>query len=128
MIAQAKAGKPSQFDYLCIHPYEVIEGIKDPFGEIPYLWMTHYLRDALQASVPISATPRSGSPRSAPPSANSDADAAAKVAVKSYVLATPRASSTPCGSKPRTPSVNKPASVSSINPAHLAPPSPPSRR
>lgn len=51
----AKAGKPDSFDYLCIHPYEVADGISDPDGEIPYLWMTKLLRDALKMSAPARA-------------------------------------------------------------------------
>lgn len=52
ILAQKEAGTPGQFDYLCIHPYELADGIGRPNGEIPYLWMTHLLRDVLQASAP----------------------------------------------------------------------------
>jgi hypothetical protein len=50
--AMAKAGKPNSFDYLCVHPYEIADGLTDVDGEIPFLWMTHLLRDALKASAP----------------------------------------------------------------------------
>src|SRR5262249_24246191 len=50
--ALAKAGTPNCFDYLCIHPYEIADGLVDPDGEIPYLWMTHSLRAMLKASAP----------------------------------------------------------------------------
>jgi len=46
--AQADAGQPDSFDYLCIHPYEVADEIAHPNGEIPYLWMTQRLRQALK--------------------------------------------------------------------------------
>jgi len=46
--AQAQAGQPDAFDYLCIHPYEIADGIGQPDGEIPYLWMTARLRQALK--------------------------------------------------------------------------------
>ena len=88
MIAQAKSGHPDQFDYLCIHPYEVIEGVKDPFGEIPYLWMTRYLRDALQASAPNRRDADIWITEiGAPVGKLWSADDSAKVAVKAYVMA-----------------------------------------
>ncbi len=52
ILAMAKAGKPNNFDFLCIHPYEVADGLAEPNGEIPYLWMTHTLRDILKANAP----------------------------------------------------------------------------
>ncbi len=52
MIAQAKAGKANSFDYLCVHPYEIADNISLPNGELPYLWMTHHLREALKTSAP----------------------------------------------------------------------------
>lgn len=53
ILAMAKAGKPDSFDYLCIHPYEVADGISnDVDGEIPFLWMNHLLRDMLKDSAP----------------------------------------------------------------------------
>jgi hypothetical protein len=50
ILAQRDAGTPGQFDYLCVHPYELADSIGYPNGEIPYLWMTHLLRDALKGS------------------------------------------------------------------------------
>jgi hypothetical protein len=52
ILAQKAAGTPGQFDYLCVHPYELADGIGHPHGEIPYLWMSHLLRDALKESAP----------------------------------------------------------------------------
>jgi hypothetical protein len=46
--AQAEAGQPDSFDYLCIHPYEIADEIVHPNGEIPYLWMTGRIRQALK--------------------------------------------------------------------------------
>jgi hypothetical protein len=48
IAAQAQAGQPDSFDYLCIHPYEIADGVARPNGEIPYLWMTRRLRQALK--------------------------------------------------------------------------------
>ncbi len=48
ILAQKAAGTPASFDYLCIHPYEIADGVNRPDGEVPYLWMTHLLRDALK--------------------------------------------------------------------------------
>jgi len=45
---RADAGQPDSFDYLCIHPYEVADEIAHPNGEVPYLWMTQRLRQALK--------------------------------------------------------------------------------
>ncbi len=53
--ALAKSGQANEFDYLCIHPYEVADGLANPHGEIPFLWMTHQLREMLQASAPEKA-------------------------------------------------------------------------
>jgi hypothetical protein len=50
--AMAKAGAPDRFDYLCIHPYEITDGLTDVDGEIPFLWMTRLLRDMLKDSAP----------------------------------------------------------------------------
>jgi len=46
--AQSRAGQPDSFDYLCVHPYEIADEIAHPNGEIPYLWMTCRLRQALK--------------------------------------------------------------------------------
>ncbi|MBN9121369.1 MAG: hypothetical protein J0I06_19825 [Planctomycetes bacterium] len=51
-LAMAKAGKPNGFDFLCVHPYEIADGLHDVDGEVPFLWMTRLLRDALKASAP----------------------------------------------------------------------------
>lgn len=52
VLALARMGRPDAFDTLCIHPYEVADGLADPQGEIPFLWMSHLLRDALRVSAP----------------------------------------------------------------------------
>jgi len=52
ILAQAKAGKPNSFDYLCIHPYEIADGLANPDGEIPFLWMNKFIRDMLKNSAP----------------------------------------------------------------------------
>jgi hypothetical protein len=51
-LAMAKAGKPNSFDFLCIHPYEIADGLTDVDGEVPFLWMTRMLRAALKESAP----------------------------------------------------------------------------
>jgi hypothetical protein len=50
--AMAKAGKPSSFDYLCVHPYEIADGLANADGEIPFLWMSRLTRDMLKESAP----------------------------------------------------------------------------
>src|SRR5581483_7766179 len=50
--AMAKAGKPNSFDYLCVHPYEIADGLADVDGEIPFLWMNRRVRDLLKDSAP----------------------------------------------------------------------------
>jgi hypothetical protein len=52
ILDQSQSGKAGSFDYLCIHPYETFGGIDDVDGEVPYLWMTRMLRDALKADAP----------------------------------------------------------------------------
>jgi Glycosyl hydrolase family 10 len=52
ILAMARQEKPNRFDYLCIHPYEIADGLGDPDGEIPFLWMTRQLRDMLKVSAP----------------------------------------------------------------------------
>ena len=52
ILAMAKAGTPNAFDYLCIHPYEIADGLTDEDGEVPFLWMTRLLRDMLKSSAP----------------------------------------------------------------------------
>jgi polysaccharide biosynthesis protein PslG len=51
-LAMAKAGKSNSFDYLCIHPYEIADGLSEPDGEIPFLWMSRLLRDEIKVSAP----------------------------------------------------------------------------
>lgn len=50
--AMAQAGKPNRFDYLCVHPYEIADGLVETDGEIPFLWMKHLLRSMLQEAAP----------------------------------------------------------------------------
>jgi hypothetical protein len=52
ILGMAKAGKPNRFDFLCIHPYELADGLANADGEIPFLWMARLLRDALRAGAP----------------------------------------------------------------------------
>ncbi|WP_029630553.1 hypothetical protein [Zavarzinella formosa] len=52
ILSMAKAGKPDNFDFLCIHPYEIADGIDEVDGEIPFLWMSRMLRDMLKTSAP----------------------------------------------------------------------------
>jgi hypothetical protein len=55
ILAMKKDGKPNSFDFLCIHPYEIADGLGDVDGEIPFLWMTHGLRAMLKESAPEKA-------------------------------------------------------------------------
>jgi hypothetical protein len=50
-----KEGRPNSFDYLCLHPYEIADGLADPDGEIPFLWMSRLLRDSLKIYAPEKA-------------------------------------------------------------------------
>ncbi len=50
--ALAKSGQPNAFDFLAIHPYEIADGLANPDGEIPFLWMTHRLREMLKSVAP----------------------------------------------------------------------------
>jgi hypothetical protein len=52
MLAMARAGKPGSFDFLCVHPYEIMDGLGDPDGEVPFLWIVERLRDTLRAAAP----------------------------------------------------------------------------
>jgi hypothetical protein len=52
ILDMAKAGKPNSFDYLCVHPYEIADGLAEVDGEIPFLWMARRTRDMLKASAP----------------------------------------------------------------------------
>lgn len=53
--AMAAEGKGESFDYLCIHPYEVADGLADPHGELPFLWMSRMTRDMLKKAAPKKA-------------------------------------------------------------------------
>lgn len=55
IAAQAKQGSANHFDYLCVHPYEIADGVANLDGEIPYLWMAHTLREILQKEAPKQA-------------------------------------------------------------------------
>ena len=52
MVALKESGKPGSFDFLAVHPYEIADGLDQPDGEIPFLWMTQMLRTALKAAAP----------------------------------------------------------------------------
>ncbi len=92
MLAQAKAGKANHFDFLCIHPYELADGVGEGDGEIPYLWMTRTLRGVLKEAAPeradaeiwISEVGRRIEKRNG--KSVTDADAA-KAVVKLYTMA-----------------------------------------
>ena len=87
-LAQAAAGKPAQFDYLCIHPYETLGGISQPDGEILYLWMNKMLRDELKATAPDRANvPIWITEVSRRVDAKTTEDEAARTLIKAYVMA-----------------------------------------
>lgn len=50
--AMAQKGKPNRFDYLCVHPYEIADGLAETDGEIPFLWMQPMLRSMLREAAP----------------------------------------------------------------------------
>jgi hypothetical protein len=50
--AMSAADKPNSFDFLCIHPYEIADGLADTDGEIPFLWMCRTLRSMLEDAAP----------------------------------------------------------------------------
>jgi hypothetical protein len=52
ILAMAQAGKPNSFDFLCVHPYEIADGLANVDGEIPFLWMNRLVRDFLKESAP----------------------------------------------------------------------------
>jgi len=89
-IALAKMEKANHFDYLCIHPYEVVDNILEPDGEIPFLWMTRLMRDMLKASAPDRANAdiwiTEVGKRIEKRTGTTDADAA-KALVKIYAMA-----------------------------------------
>jgi len=55
LLAMTKAGQQNSFDYLCIHPYEIADGLADPDGEVPFLWMNRTLREMLKSAAPEKA-------------------------------------------------------------------------
>jgi hypothetical protein len=92
ILAQKESGMPSSFDYLCIHPYEIADGVGHPGGEVPYLWMRSILSDVLKQSAPekvdasvwITEVGRNIAKRKNQPEAEREA---AAVLVKLYVMA-----------------------------------------
>jgi len=87
-LAQAANGKPGQFDYICIHPYETLGNLNDPDGEIPYLWMTKMLRDELKATAPNRVNvPVWITEIGRPVDQNVSEQDAARAMVKSYIMA-----------------------------------------
>lgn len=50
MRAMTAAGKPGSFDYLCVHPYEIADGLFETDGEVPFLWMGQMLRSVLKTA------------------------------------------------------------------------------
>lgn len=99
IIDQKQVGKPGEFDYICIHPYETFGGVDNPDGEVPYLWMMHLLRDELKAdapdkvNVPVWITEvgrpvgKSTNDAGLPLGMTPDEFDAAKAVVKSYIMA-----------------------------------------
>lgn len=89
--ALRRTGNADCFDHLCIHPYEIADGISEPDGELPYLWMSKLLRDALKAGgsaranadIWITEIGRNINTRNA----NATEPEAAKALVKLYVMA-----------------------------------------
>lgn len=55
ILAQKKDGGAASFDYLCVHPYEIADGVGRPDGEMPYLWMSKMLRELLKDCAPEKA-------------------------------------------------------------------------
>ncbi|HWE02343.1 MAG TPA: endo-1,4-beta-xylanase [Tepidisphaeraceae bacterium] len=88
ILAQAKIGKPDSFDYICIHPYETLGDLRESDGEIPFLWMTHMLRDALRADAPAKVNvPVWITEIGMPVGKNASESDAAKALLKSYTMA-----------------------------------------
>jgi hypothetical protein len=54
-LREAARAQPDSFDFLCIHPYEIADGLAAPDGEIPFLWMRHRLREAMKSVAPKKA-------------------------------------------------------------------------
>ena len=84
-----KKGGSAPFDFLCIHPYELADGVG---GDVPYLWMSQMLRDTLKdcapekigANVWITEVGRNVAHKKDQPEAERDA---AMSMVKLYVMA-----------------------------------------
>ncbi len=53
--AMAQSSKANRFDYLCVHPYEIADGLFETDGEVPFLWMGHALRSVLKNAAPEKA-------------------------------------------------------------------------
>src|SRR5665213_861618 len=88
ILEQAKLGKPNSFDYICIHPYETLGLLAESDGEVPYLWMTRMLRDALKADAPAKAdVPIWITEVGMPVGKDVSESQAAKAVLKSYVMA-----------------------------------------
>ncbi len=55
IAAQKTASGAAQFDFLCVHPYELADGVGEPDGDVPFLWMSHLLREMLKQHAPEKA-------------------------------------------------------------------------
>jgi hypothetical protein len=55
ILAMKRQEVAGAFDFLCVHPYEVADGLADPDGEVPYLWMGSRLRGLVRAAAPEKA-------------------------------------------------------------------------
>jgi len=55
IAAQKAAGGAAQFDFLCVHPYELADAVDKPDGVVPFLWMSHLLREAVRKHAPEKA-------------------------------------------------------------------------
>jgi hypothetical protein len=51
-LREAIRAQPDSFDFLCIHPYEIADGVGEVDGEIPYLWMMSRMKTALKSVAP----------------------------------------------------------------------------
>jgi hypothetical protein len=52
IMAQKADGGKAAFDFLCVHPYELADAVGQPGGEVPFLWMSHLLRETLKRHAP----------------------------------------------------------------------------
>ncbi|HEY1068013.1 MAG TPA: hypothetical protein VGE52_17950, partial [Pirellulales bacterium] len=52
ILALKRIGAANSFDYLCIHPYELADGLVDRDGEIAFLSMAPAIRTMLKAEAP----------------------------------------------------------------------------